>query len=125
MVTEITMHEMTTGVPLETYNDIYVIMFYGTNCGPCKATMPNYEAVASFYKEKGIHIQFFKIDAWAPEEQKVYCKVTWGIQGVPHFKVFCRSEQVIEKIGGGDEETMKGFVQDAIYETLKKLQEKM
>jgi thiol-disulfide isomerase/thioredoxin len=125
MVTEITMHEMTTGVPLETYNDIYVIMFYGETCGPCKATMPNYETVANFYVEKGAHIKFFKINAWEPAEQNIYCKETWGIQGVPHFKVFCRSEQVIEKTGGGDEETMKGFIQDAIYETLKKLQEKM
>ena len=125
MVTEITMNEMVNGIPLKTYNDMYVIMFYGPTCGPCKATMPNYEAVAKFYLEKGVHIQFFKINAWEPEEQTVYCKETWGIQGVPHFKVFCRSEQVIEKVGGGDEETMKQFVQDAIYETLKKFQEKM
>ena len=31
----------------------------------------------------------------------------------------------MEKQGGGDEATMKQFVQDAIYETLKKLQEKI
>lgn len=123
MVTEITMNEMMHGVPLERYNDMYVIMFYGTNCGPCKATMPNYEAVAKVYKEKNAHIQFFKINAWEPEEQKVYCSSTWGIQGVPHFKVFCRSQQIIEKPGGGDEATMNQFIQDAIYETLKKLQE--
>lgn len=123
MVTEITMKEMTNGVSLETYNDMYIIMFYGETCGPCKATMPHYETVANFYKEKGAHIQFFKINAWAPEEQKMYCSSTWGITGVPHFKVFCRSQQIIEKIGGGDEETMKGFIQDAMYETLKKLQE--
>jgi thiol-disulfide isomerase/thioredoxin len=125
MVTEITMNEMTTGVPLETFNDMYVIMFYGETCGPCKATMPHYETVANLYKEKNAHIQFFKINTWAPEEQKVYCSNIWGINGVPHFKVFCRSEQVIEKVGGGDEEAMKQFIQDAIYETLKKFQEKM
>ena len=125
MVTEITMNEMATGVPLDTYNDVYVIMFYGETCGPCKATMPHYEAVANFYKEKNAHIQFFKINAWAPDEQKEYCSTVWGIRGVPHFKVFCRSEQVMEKAGGGDEAAMKEFMQNVIYETLKKFQEKI
>lgn len=124
MVTEITMNEMMHGIPLNTFNDMYVIMFYGDTCGPCKAVMPHYEAVANLYTQKNTHIKFFKINAWAPEEQKEYCSTVWKVEGVPHFKVFCRSNQIIEKSGGGDEEVMKEFIEHAIHETLKQFQEK-
>ena len=50
MITELTMEDLQTGLPTPD-TDIRIVMFYGAECGPCKATMPNYEAVAKFFVE--------------------------------------------------------------------------
>lgn len=124
MITEITMQDMQTGLPTPD-NDIRIVMFYGPGCGPCKATIPNYEAAASFFKSKGARIEFFRINAWEPEEQKVYIAETWGISGVPHFKAFCRGEQIADRSGGGDEETMRKFIHDCVDEAFKRFGERI
>ena len=97
MVTDITMNEMMMGLPVPD-NDIRVVMFFGATCGPCQATRPHYESTAKFFTERTPRIKFFRINAWEPEEQKIYCVEKWGVQGVPHFKIFCRGEQLVEKI---------------------------
>jgi thiol-disulfide isomerase/thioredoxin len=124
MVTEITMHEMATGTTVSD-NDMRVVMFFGSTCGPCIATRPHYEESANFFTEKTSRIKFFRINAWEPEEQKVYCTEIWGVQGVPHFKIFCRGEQVIEKIGGGDTPTMMKFIHEGIDEVFKRFGDKI
>lgn len=124
MVTEITMHDMTSGVAVPD-NDMGVIMFFGSTCGPCIGTRPHYEEAASFFTEKTSRIKFLRINAWEPEEQKTYCNETWGIQGVPHFKIFCRGEQLVEKVGGGDTPTMKNFIHEGIDEAFKRFGEKI
>lgn len=101
MVTEITMSDMKQ--PLGEKDDsIFVVLFYGTTCGPCKATIPNYEQASSDIEAFGSRIKCFKIDAWTPDEQREYCRTEHGITGVPHFKAFCRQEMIYEKVGGGD-----------------------
>jgi thiol-disulfide isomerase/thioredoxin len=124
MVTEITMNEMVAGLPVPD-NDLRVVMFFGTSCGPCQATRPHYEATAKFFVEKTTRVQFFRINAWEPVEQKVYCEETWGIRGVPHFKIFCRGEQILEKVGGGDEQTMMKFIHDGIDIAFKQFGERI
>jgi thiol-disulfide isomerase/thioredoxin len=118
MVTEITMAEMIEPLP---YQDsiIRVVMFYGPTCGPCKATMPHYEAVSTLFEGMPVDIQFFKINAWEPVEQKEFVSTTYGINGVPHFKSFFRGQNATEKIGGGDEATMKKFIYEVIDEVFK------
>lgn len=124
MVTEITMHTLMEGQSTPD-NDVRIVMFYGPMCGPCKATMPHYEAAAEFFVGKGARMQCFRINAWEPVEQLAYCKETWGINGVPHFKAFCRGEQLIEKVGGGDEATMRKFMQDVVDAAFTRFQEKI
>jgi thiol-disulfide isomerase/thioredoxin len=124
MVTEITMHEMTAGLPVPD-DDIRVVMFFGTTCGPCQATRPHYESTAKFFTERTPRTKFFKINTWEPAEQAKYCSETWGIQGVPHFKVFYRGEQILEKVGGGDEPTMMKFIHDGIDEAFKRFGERI
>lgn len=120
MVTEISMEYMKSG-QLEPDDIMRVVMFYGSTCGPCKATMPNYEAVADFYTNNGTSILFYKINAWEPIEQRDYVNETWAIKGVPHFKVFCKGEVIMTKEGGGDEPTMKQFIVDAVDAAFKQL----
>jgi dUTP pyrophosphatase len=112
MVTEITMEEMQAGGPSSEVLT-HVLMFYGSTCGPCKATMPHYEELSNSYD----NIEFYKIDAWNPQEQKDYCKNTWGVEGVPHFKIFHRGQVVNQKVGGGDYNTLKNFVDETLFST--------
>jgi thiol-disulfide isomerase/thioredoxin len=124
MVTEVTMNDMIKGLPVPD-NDIHIIMFYGDKCGPCQATLPNYEAAAKFFKERNARIRFYKIHAWEPGEQMTYCYETWKISGVPHFKGFCRGIELTDKPGGGDEETMKKYIHDNIDEVFKRFGERI
>lgn len=124
MVTEITMNEMAMGLPMSD-NDMRVVMFFGTTCGPCQATRPHYEETANFYTEKTSRIKFLRINAWEPEEQKVYCTELWGVQGVPHFKIFYQGEQLLERVGGGDTPTMMKFIHDGIDEAFKRFGERI
>lgn len=119
MVTELTMHDM-INAKSEPDDDLRIVMFYGATCGPCKATMPNYELAAEHYSKLTSNIKFYKVNAWHPPEQFEFCKKHFNLNGVPQFKVFCRSKVVFEKAGGGDENTMKKFIQDSIDETFKK-----
>lgn len=119
MITEITMHQMNEALP-EPDDIMRVLMFYGATCGPCKRTIPHYETVAQYFTAKQSPILFYKINAWAPQEQKEYCEQVWNINGVPHFKVYIRGEEIYTRQGGGDESTMFKFLQESIDEAFKR-----
>jgi len=101
-----------SGVPAD--DAMHVLMFFGATCGPCKATMPHYESAASYFDKLNANIKFYRINAWEPQEQKDYCLETWGVKGVPHFKVFYKGQQIHTREGGGDETAMLGFIQEAV-----------
>ena len=123
MVTELTVQDMQT--PTETDdNNIHVVMFYGTTCGPCKATMPNYEQMAIDFTNMNARIKFFTIDAWNPQEQREYCTNVQGIKGVPHFKAFCKEQVIFEKVGGGDLAEMHRMTNEIVDEAFKRFGEK-
>lgn len=119
MVTEITMQDMLISLPISE-NTIRVVMFFGAGCGPCKATMPHYEAVSTMFESLPIDIKFFRINAWEPAEQKQFVEDVYGINGVPHFKVFFKGELLTEKIGGGDEPALRSFIYSTIEELFKR-----
>jgi len=118
MITELGMNEVING---QTKPDdvLRIVMFFGATCGPCKATMPNYELAANYYVGLNANINFYKMNAWEPQEQADFCKNSFKIEGVPHFKAFCRGQLIMEKVGGGDEATMKEFIQSCIDQTFK------
>lgn len=118
MVTELTMHDMMQGLPEE--DDVMrIVMFYGSTCGPCKNTMPHYETVAQYFTLKNSPVRFYRINAWEPFEQKEYCEQMWGIEGVPHFKVFLKGNVIHMRQGGGDEIKMFEFAQQSVDEAFK------
>ncbi len=123
MVTELTMQDIQTPVDKED-TDIHVVMFYGTTCGPCKFTMPNYEQMATEFTELNARMKFHTIDAWAPQEQRDYCLNTHNVKGVPHFKAFCKEQVIFEKTGGGDLAEMHKMAHEIIDEAFKKFGEK-
>ena len=120
MIVELTMQDMEAPDVIPPDNNMHIVMFYGTTCGPCLYTRPHYEEVARKFIEFGAPIKFYRINAWEPAEQKTYCTEKWGVQGVPHFKAFYKSQMLLEKIGGGDEPVLHKFVHDNIDEAFKK-----
>lgn len=125
MVTELTMHDMQPETGLPPDSNMHIVMFYGATCGPCKATMPHYEAVAEFYNAANAPVKFHKIHAWEEGEQKEYCSTVWGINGVPHFKIFYRGQIISIRDGGGDTGAMNKFVVDAIDEVFKRFGDRL
>lgn len=123
MVTEITMHDFDR-VLVKNMEFAKVIMFFGSTCGPCKATMPYYEAASDFFQSRNCKIQFYRINAWEPEEQREFCNAK-GINGVPHFKVYHNATLLTEKIGGGDEQHMRNFLHEIVDLTFKNFGEKL
>lgn len=119
MVTEIGIAELTAGLPAPD-GFLRILMFFGSTCGPCKATMPNYEAASDYFDALNAPVKCFKINAWEPAEQMTYCNDVWKIQGVPTFKAFFNGEVIIDRQGGGDEVAMKNFIHECIDEVFKR-----
>jgi thiol-disulfide isomerase/thioredoxin len=119
MVNDITMENMQPG-GMEEDDNMHIVMFFGTTCGPCKATMPHYEAASDFFEERNAKIRFHRINAWEPQDQAKYVKEIWQVEGVPNFKAFFHGEVVHERRGGGDTDAMKKFISEAIGEAFKR-----
>lgn len=119
MVTELTLENMMPG-GTEPDDYMHIVMFHGATCGPCKATMPNYEEAAKNLIEKGARIKFHKLHAWETEEVRQKCQDTWGVTGVPHFKIFMNGVNVFDKLGGGDLEEINRIIQSGIDEAFKR-----
>ena len=118
MVIDITMENLTPEkLPVD--GNMHVVMFFGPTCGPCKATMPYYEETANFYVNAGAKIKFYRIDAWNPPEQKQFCTETWGVRGVPHFKMFYNGSEIKSRVGGGDGEILRQEIHGAVDEIFK------
>lgn len=124
MVTEITMHNF-DDVLKNNESLVKIVMFFGPTCGPCKATMPHYEAATEFFQSMGCKLECFRINAWEPQDQKEYCNIVWKVQGVPHFKAFFKGNLVTERIGGGDESYMRSFLHEVVDITFKNFGEKI
>ena len=81
--------------------------------------------IEEFYLEKNARIHFFKINAWEPEEQKMFCMKYLSDAGVPQFKAYYRGEEILNKIGGGNEETIKNFIHSAVDTAFFRFKEKI
>lgn len=125
MITELDMNTPIPGSGFAPDENLNVVMFFGNTCGPCKATMPNFEEVAKFFTEKSSRVKFYKFHVWESAEQRAYVAETWGVQGVPHFKIFIRGEIIGDKTGGGDFNTLHKFVHDSIDEAHKRYNDRI
>jgi thiol-disulfide isomerase/thioredoxin len=74
------------------------VMSYGETCGPCKVTMPYYEAVAAHFIEYGIiNVKFYKFHQWQPEYKPFIHAHNLAVPGVPTFRGYFFGEVMWEK----------------------------
>lgn len=95
MITELTPE--TYFPTVEIPNRLSVVMHYGATCGPCKGTMPHYEAVADHFNQYAIHkVQFFRFHHWEKDYKQFIEDRNLHTPGVPTFKFFFLGETVEE-----------------------------
>lgn len=113
MIIELTLPEMAPeALPQDDYMN--VIMFFGAGCGPCKATMPNYEEASAHFESLNHKIRFYKFNVWQSPETIKYCADIWGVNGVPQFKLLLRGQVLVNKLGGGDLTEMQRMTMEGI-----------
>ncbi len=72
-------------------NELVVIDFFATWCGPCKMLAPVFEEVAEKYPD----VAFAKVDT----DEETALAVKFGIQVIPTL-VFVKNGEVIKKVSG-------------------------
>jgi thiol-disulfide isomerase/thioredoxin len=74
-----------------------VVMLYGSTCGPCKVTMPVYEAMASHFEQYNIpNIKFYKLHFWEKDYKPFFSEHKITASGVPTFKYYFYGDEVME-----------------------------
>ena len=101
MIIELTPDNFFTEVKTE--GPLHVVMHYGVTCGPCKITMPNYEAVAQHFIEynRGDRVKFYKFHQWEANYRQFINDNNMKVNGVPTFRFYYNGEVM--------EETTKSF----------------
>ena len=84
--------------------DVSVIQFSATWCGPCKALKPVMDKLSEEYKDKA---SFWITDI---EDSGINTGSTAGIRGVPTVIVFKGKTEVDRLVGGVNESKMREFL---------------
>jgi thiol-disulfide isomerase/thioredoxin len=84
---------------------LHVVMQYGATCGPCKRTMPVFEAVANHFIEfnRGDRVKFYKFHQWEPAYKNFIQENKLETNGVPTFKFYYLGEEVEQIVSGYDD----------------------
>ena len=88
--------------------EVSVIQFSATWCGPCKALKPVMDKLSEEYKDK---ISFWITDI---EDSGINTGSSAGIRGVPTVIVYKKGVEVSRKVGGVPESHMKQFLDESI-----------
>ena len=89
---------------IEDKEGMYVVDFFATWCGPCKALAPIYESVS----EKFTDVTFCKIDV----DENMEAAVSMKVMGVPTIVFINRGEVVDRTTGYMDEDELSDFVEE-------------
>ncbi len=80
------------------HGPLNVVMHYGINCGPCKLTMPNFDAVAGHFEEHNItNVKFYKFHQWDENYKEFVETNNINVNGVPTFRYYYVGEIVNEE----------------------------
>jgi thiol-disulfide isomerase/thioredoxin len=115
VITDVDVYTIEPFIKKFSSNAPVVVMFYGANCGPCKATMPNYETLANLHNENNISdIKFAKYHNWENDEHK-QLSAKWEVSGVPGFRMFYKSKVIARREGGGDVQYLQSYLDSGLY----------
>ena len=88
--------------------EVSVIQFSTTWCGPCKALKPVMDKLSDEYKDKA---SFYYGDI---EDGAINTGSAAGIRGVPTVIIYKKGVEVSRKVGGVPESHMKQFLDENI-----------
>jgi Thioredoxin domain-containing protein len=88
--------------------DVSVIQFSASWCGPCKALKPVMDKLSDEYKDKA---NFYITDI---EDAGINTGSAAGIRGVPTVIIYKKGQEVSRKVGGVPESHMKEFLDENI-----------
>ena len=88
--------------------DVSVIQFSASWCGPCKALKPVMDKLSDEYKDKA---NFYITDT---EDAGINTGSAAGIRGVPTVIIYKKGQEVSRKVGGVPESHMKEFLDENI-----------
>ena len=88
--------------------DISIIQFSATWCGPCQALKPVMEKISEEYKERG---NFYITDI---EDSGINTGSAAGIRGVPTVILYRKGNEISRKVGGVSEAVMKSWLDEHI-----------
>ena len=88
--------------------DVSVIQFSASWCGPCKALKPVMDKLSEEYKDKA---NFYITDI---EDSGINTGSAAGIRGVPTVIIYKKGQEVSRKVGGVPESHMKEFLDENI-----------
>lgn len=100
---------------------LHIVMHYGETCGPCRATMPNYETIEAHFTEHRVtNVKFYKFNHWEESYKPFIQENDLVTRGVPTFKYYYLGELL--------NQDTKSFTQDPnelkehIMETVKAIE---
>lgn len=77
---------------------LHVVMHYGATCGPCKITIPYYDAVEKHFLEyKVTNVKFYWFHQWEETYKPFIEEHKLGVNGVPTFKYFYMGDMINEE----------------------------
>ena len=88
--------------------DVSVIQFSATWCGPCKALKPVMDKLSEEYKDKA---SFWITDI---EDSGINTGSSAGIRGVPTLILFKKGVEVDRLVGGVPENTVREFLDKSV-----------
>jgi|TARA_B110001452_G_C15013854_1_gene354443 thioredoxin 1 len=89
--------------------DVSVIQFSATWCGPCKNLKPIMDNLSEAYKDKNCSMYYADI-----EEGGINTASAAGIRGVPTVIIYKKGVEVNRIVGGVPEGKMKEFLDENI-----------
>lgn len=102
MILELTPETYFENISVE--GPLHVVMHYGATCGPCKRTIPIYDAVEThFVQHKVTNVKFYWFHQWQPEYKQFIEENKLKVDGVPTFKYFYFGELLTQRTQSFDD----------------------
>lgn len=95
---------------------LHVVMHYGATCGPCKVTMPQYEAVVAHFELYNIsNIKFYRFHQWEPSYKEFIEQNNLNTNGVPTFRYFYMGDVINEEtLSFNDANVLKKHIMNTV-----------